>query len=190
MSDLAPTRLSAPAPGDSRRPLLVPLATRRATIQLAQALAPLLSPSDLVILEGGLGAGKTFFVRALGRALGVPTSERIASPTFALVHELSARALHIAHADLYRLEDSSELDQLGLRELRDQGALLLVEWGAPHESALGGDACRLTLGLHPAREACATGSGNGSWGIVARLDEALRSRHVRRGLRPPAAVGA
>jgi len=190
MSDRAPRWPGAPAAGDSDRPLRVPLATRRATIQLAQALAPILSPSDLVILEGCLGAGKTFFVRALGRALGVPPSERIASPTFALVHELSARALRIAHADLYRLADSSELDQLGLRELRDQGALLLVEWGAPHESALGGDACRVTLELHPARAACVTGSGSGSWGLIARLDEALRAGRIRRGLRPPAAVGA
>ena len=129
----------------------VELPTRRSTTRLARALAPLLGPGDLVVLAGDLGAGKTFFTRALGRALGVPAELPVQSPTFTLVHELPAR-IPIAHADLYRLgadaaeDPDGELAQLGLRDRRAEGALLVVEWGEPFVGALGGDALVIRLG--------------------------------------------
>lgn len=126
----------------------VPLPTRRATIRLANALATLLGPGDLLILSGDLGAGKTFFTRALARALGVSPSEPITSPTFTLVHEYEAR-LPMTHADLYRLGDEDELEHLGLRDRRGEGAVLVVEWGRPYEAALGGDALRIMFDLDP-----------------------------------------
>ena len=152
----------------------IALRTRRATIRLARALAPLLLPSDLVVLEGELAAGKTFFARALGRALGVPAAERIASPTFALVHELTGASLRIAHADLYRLGSEADLDQLGLRELRAQGSLLVVEWGVPYEGALGGDALRLSFRVGDQRSVRALGTGPRSAAIAAALDRTPR----------------
>jgi len=105
----------------------LPLPTRRTTIRLARRLALALEPGDVVFLEGPLGAGKTFFVRAACRALGVPSRLPIQSPTFALVHEHDAR-VRVLHADLYRLGDASELDEIGLREqLTDAGGS--GEWG-------------------------------------------------------------
>ena len=86
----------------------IALPTRRASTQLGRALGASLAAGDLVLLSGELGAGKTFLVRAALRALGVPGDERVTSPTFAIVHEHEAR-LRVAHADLYRLEDASEL---------------------------------------------------------------------------------
>jgi tRNA threonylcarbamoyladenosine biosynthesis protein TsaE len=115
------------------------LPTRRSTIRLARELAPLLRPSDFIVLAGDLGTGKTFFARALCRALGVPPKVEVTSPTFTLVHELAGR-LPIVHADAYRLKDESELLALGLRDARSEGALLLLEWGAPYAGVLGGDA--------------------------------------------------
>ncbi|MDI1443137.1 tRNA (adenosine(37)-N6)-threonylcarbamoyltransferase complex ATPase subunit type 1 TsaE [Polyangium sp. 6x1] len=123
---------------------IVPLPTRRATIRLACAVAAALLPGDLLILSGDLGAGKTFFTRALCRALGVPSAEPITSPTFTLIHEHAGR-LPIAHADLYRIGDEEELAQLGLRDRRGEGAVLVVEWGAPYAAALGGDALSVTF---------------------------------------------
>ncbi|HMI83944.1 MAG TPA: tRNA (adenosine(37)-N6)-threonylcarbamoyltransferase complex ATPase subunit type 1 TsaE [Polyangiaceae bacterium] len=114
------------------------LPTRRSTIRLAHRLAPLLGPADFVALSGDLGTGKTFFVRALCRALGVPPAVEVTSPTFTLVHEIAAR-IPIVHADAYRLENEAELLALGLREARSEGALLLLEWGAPYVDVLGGD---------------------------------------------------
>lgn len=124
--------------------LTLELPTRRATIQFAKRLATLLSPGDLVILSGGLGAGKTFFTRALARALGVPREQEVTSPTFTLVHELEGR-VPIAHADAYRLADEDELLNLGLRERRGEGAIVVVEWGEPYVEALGGEAVSITL---------------------------------------------
>jgi tRNA threonylcarbamoyladenosine biosynthesis protein TsaE len=115
------------------------LASRRATVALARRLAPLLAASDLVILSGDLGAGKTFFARALCRALGVPHDIDITSPTFTLVHELAGR-LPILHADAYRLNHPAEVVSLGLRDARGAGALLIVEWGEPYLDVLGGEA--------------------------------------------------
>ena len=136
----------------------VPLGTRRRTIQLARRIAPALVAGDLLILKGDLGAGKTFFARALCRALGVPSNTRVTSPTFTLVHEYEAR-LPIHHADAYRLADGSELAALGLREARAAGAVLLVEWGEPHLAALGGDALILGFSAPPERAVEITATG-------------------------------
>jgi tRNA threonylcarbamoyladenosine biosynthesis protein TsaE len=66
-----------------------------------------------------------------------------------LVHEHGEGRLRLVHADLYRLEQPSELEPLGLRELRARGAALLVEWGEPYHDALGGDALVVTLEAPP-----------------------------------------
>jgi tRNA threonylcarbamoyladenosine biosynthesis protein TsaE len=121
---------------------LLPLPTRRSTVNLARRVAEPLSGGELVVLAGELGAGKTFFARALCRALDVPTAIRITSPTFSLVHEYDGR-LPIRHSDLYRVREAREVDELGLADDRAQGAVLIVEWGVPFLERLGGDALLL-----------------------------------------------
>jgi len=98
------------------------------TLALAGALASLLEKGDVVGLEGGLGAGKTTFARGAVRGLGVPKGTAVTSPTFALLHQYEGR-LSIAHADFYRLAEEAELEELGVDELLDAGAVLFVEWG-------------------------------------------------------------
>jgi tRNA threonylcarbamoyladenosine biosynthesis protein TsaE len=113
------------------------LPTRRATLTLAHALATQLAGGDLLLLEGNLGTGKTFFTRALLRALGVPSEVRVCSPTFSLIHEYQCK-FPISHADLYRLERIADVETLGLAEAREDGHLVIAEWALPYAEALGG----------------------------------------------------
>jgi tRNA threonylcarbamoyladenosine biosynthesis protein TsaE len=85
----------------------------------------------MVLLTGELGAGKTTFVRGLAR--GTASIAPVASPTFQLVRVYPGR-VQLAHIDLYRIETPSELGDLGLDELLDQGAVV-VEWGDRLEAA-------------------------------------------------------
>lgn len=97
------------------------------TQQLAEALAAVARPGDVVVMAGDLGAGKTAFVQGFGRGLGV--SDRITSPTFTLVHVYDGGRLPVHHLDVYRLEQISEALDLGLAEMLDEGGVVLVEWG-------------------------------------------------------------
>jgi tRNA threonylcarbamoyladenosine biosynthesis protein TsaE len=117
-------------------PAVIPLATRRHTVRLGRALGRSLSPGDLLVLEGDLGAGKTFLVRAIARALGVPASVAVTSPTFTLVNEYAAR-VPLVHADLYRLGDADELVELGLLDRIGRDAAVIIEWGDRFADVLG-----------------------------------------------------
>ena len=104
------------------------LATEADTLALARTLAAALEGGDVIGLEGGLGAGKTTFARGTVHALGVSEDTAVTSPTFALLHHYEGR-LPVAHADFYRLADEIEVEELGVDELVEEGAVLLVEWG-------------------------------------------------------------
>lgn len=95
------------------------------TEHAGQLLGERLRAGDVVLLVGELGAGKTTFVR--GAARGTGSTAAVASPTFQLVRIYPGR-VQLAHVDLYRVENSAELRDLGLDELASQGAVI-VEWG-------------------------------------------------------------
>jgi len=109
------------------------------THAVAAAIAGLCRAGDLVVLGGEMGAGKTAFAQGFGRSLGV--SEPITSPTFTLVHSYelppgkSAAQLH--HADLYRLDRTTEVADLALEELAEYRGIVLVEWGDVVEAMFG-----------------------------------------------------
>lgn len=96
------------------------------TRELANALAALAKPGDLVLLAGDLGSGKTTFAQGFGAGLGV--QEQIVSPTFTLVRNYEGR-IPLVHCDVYRLDHLQEVIDLGLGEHLDDGAVALIEWG-------------------------------------------------------------
>lgn len=95
-----------------------------ATLAVGEMLASLVRPGDVITLSGDLGAGKTTLVRGLLKALG-HTGE-VPSPSFAIVQPYEEIEPPVWHADLYRLQDPSELAELGLDSLGD--SVLIVEW--------------------------------------------------------------
>jgi tRNA threonylcarbamoyladenosine biosynthesis protein TsaE len=113
-----------------------------ATRAVAAAVAELARPGDLLLLVGDLGAGKTSFVQGFGRALGV--TEQITSPTFTLARQYRGRLL-LHHLDVYRLEQLDEVLDLGLSELLDSEAVVLIEWGDAILPALPADYLEIHL---------------------------------------------
>lgn len=97
-----------------------------ALVAVAQALGRAMGNSGVVFLDGDLGAGKSTFVRALLRELGV--GERVKSPTYSLIESYALTELRAHHLDLYRIASADELEWLGLPDMFDGSALLLVEW--------------------------------------------------------------
>lgn len=97
-----------------------------ATAALGARLAAGLAPGDLVLLSGGLGAGKTTLARALVRALMGDAGLDVPSPSFALVQPYEGNGRTVLHADLYRIVDPREVDELGLFDRPE--AIVLVEW--------------------------------------------------------------
>ena len=118
---------------------MIDLATKTPddTRELAAELAGLAVAGDIVLLCGDLGAGKTVFVQGFGRALGV--TEVITSPTFTLVRTYTGGRLRLLHADVFRLDLTEEIADLGLPELIDDEAVALVEWGDKAEPVLPAD---------------------------------------------------
>ncbi len=135
------------------------LTDEAATADLGKRLAVQLQIGDVVRLLGDLGAGKTTLARAVIEALtGEPDAP---SPTYTLVQTYETHAGQtLAHADLYRLDDEGELDELGLDDALDHG-FALVEW--PDRAPSFAPANRLDLSLtetaNGAREALLTGHG-------------------------------
>lgn len=115
------------------------------TAELGARAAGLLRGGEILLLHGGLGAGKTCFVQGLCGALGV--AAEVVSPTFTLVNTYDGR-LRVHHLDFYRIGGDADLDDIGLPDLLDEvadgGAVLAAEWPGPLLRVLGG-APRLEL---------------------------------------------
>ncbi len=98
-----------------------------ATARLAEDIATALLPGDIVALSGILGAGKSVLARAAIRALAGQRDLTVPSPTFALRIEYPLARFAVTHVDLYRLTGDQEIDELGLEEALESGALI-IEW--------------------------------------------------------------
>jgi tRNA threonylcarbamoyladenosine biosynthesis protein TsaE len=97
------------------------------TIQRGREIARRLKPPVLVLLSGDLGAGKTALTKGIASGLGAAAEEEVTSPTFTLVHKYD-RGARVYHVDLYRITTSHDFETLGLDDIFDENAVVIVEW--------------------------------------------------------------
>jgi tRNA threonylcarbamoyl adenosine modification protein YjeE len=152
------------------------LLNETATAQLMADLALLIGPGDVITLSGDLGAGKTAAARAMIRYLAADDALEVPSPTFTLAQIYDLPPFPLLHADLYRVNDPSELEEIGLSPL-PEATVALIEWPERAAGALPADRIDIALSHRPAlgstaRAAEITGYGRAA-AQVARL-KALR----------------
>jgi tRNA threonylcarbamoyladenosine biosynthesis protein TsaE len=108
-------------------------ASEEETIELGHQIAHQLKRPCLVLLTGNLGAGKTTLTKGIVSGLGVAPADEVSSPTYTVIHEYGSDVYHI---DLYRLDRPEEVALLGLDEMFDRNAVMLIEWGEAYRRVL------------------------------------------------------
>jgi tRNA threonylcarbamoyl adenosine modification protein YjeE len=148
------------------------LVNETATAGLMADLALLIGPGDVITLSGDLGAGKTAAARAMIRYLAGDDTVEVPSPTFTLAQQYDLPPYPLLHADLYRIGDPGELEEIGLAPL-PEGTVALIEWPERAPDALPADRIDIAFSHRPAlgstaRAAEITGYGKAA-AQVARL---------------------
>lgn len=115
-----------------------------ATIAIGRKLSKALRAGDVITLSGPLSAGKTTLVRGLLKALG--HQGEVPSPSFAIVQPYESLKLPVWHVDLYRIDDPSELAELGLEDIREDG-VLIIEWPEHGDATAWPEALGLSLNV-------------------------------------------
>ncbi len=118
------------------------------TSRLGARLGGLLQPGDIICLNGEMGAGKTLFSQGIGRGWGA--EHRLTSPTYNLVHQhhRPSDGATLYHLDCYRLGDVSEVDTIGLDDILEADAVVIVEWASKIIEVLPEDHLWVALGVH------------------------------------------
>ena len=106
------------------------------TEKMGEILGQQLVGGEIVTLDGELGTGKTTFIRGMARGLGIPEAE-ITSPTFIFLREHRGR-LPMAHLDLYRIDSSNDLPDLGITDYLSSPWVVVIEWAERGEGFLRG----------------------------------------------------
>ncbi len=115
------------------------------TENIASVIAEKLKNGGFLALYGGMGAGKTAFVRGLVKSLCPECIELVHSPTFAIVNEYRGNDINIFHFDLYRLTDDDDLYSTGFYDYIEQGGITITEWSELFEDAIPEGALKLKI---------------------------------------------
>jgi tRNA threonylcarbamoyladenosine biosynthesis protein TsaE len=119
------------------------------TRAVGRQLALMLPTRGVVSLVGNLGAGKTTLTKGIVEGRGAAREEDVSSPTYTLIHEYGD-PISVYHVDLYRLETEEQVRRLGLEELFDKPALVLIEWGERFPDLLPSD--RIEIRISPGQD--------------------------------------
>lgn len=117
------------------------------TIELGRRIAQELPRRGVVLLIGNLGAGKTTLAKGIIDGFGAASPEEVSSPTFTLIHEYgpSSNGARVYHIDLYRLDTAAQVATLGLDEIFDREAVVLIEWGERFPELMPSDRIEIRL---------------------------------------------
>ena len=150
------------------------LANETATANLMADLALLIAPGDVITLSGDLGAGKTAAARAFIRYLADDPETEVPSPTFTLAQSYELPSWPLVHADLYRINDATELEEIGLSPL-PEGVVALIEWPERAPEALPADRIDIALSHRPALGSTARAAVITGYGKAAAQVERLQT---------------
>ncbi|MBI5323375.1 tRNA (adenosine(37)-N6)-threonylcarbamoyltransferase complex ATPase subunit type 1 TsaE [Bradyrhizobium sp.] len=150
------------------------LPNETATAHLMADLALLTGPGDVITLSGDLGAGKTAAARAMIRYLADDDELEVPSPTFTLAQTYELPPFPLIHADLYRINDASELEEIGLSPL-PEGIVALIEWPERAANALPADRIDIALSHRPALGSTARAAEITGYGKCAATVERLKT---------------
>ena len=145
------------------------------SIEFAKKIAAYLAPPSLILLKGELGSGKTLMAQGIASALGY--EDEVTSPTFNLVQEYRA-AQEIIHMDLYRLDKSEELIEIGFEDYLNRDAVILIEWPEIALSLIPADFIFIEIikKTNDKREIIISGEGKKAERLVERLFKNVNSR--------------
>lgn len=147
------------------------------TWRLAAAMGKSAFSGAVITLTGDLGAGKTAFVQGLARGIGVPEEYYVTSPTYNIINEYPGR-FTLYHADLYRIADPDELEEIGFFEIPGEGGVLAVEW--PERLTEGQLSVDLSIHLEPlgdtGRTITVIAYGLEAVNLISSLDHFLMNR--------------
>ena len=149
------------------------LPNETATAHLMADLALLTGPGDVITLSGDLGAGKTAAARAMIRYLADDEELEVPSPTFTLAQTYELPSFPLIHADLYRINDASELEEIGLSPL-PEGSVALIEWPERASGALPADRIDIAFSHRPALGSTARAAEIAGYGKCAATVERLQ----------------
>jgi tRNA threonylcarbamoyladenosine biosynthesis protein TsaE len=122
--------------------LVIETAKALETVELGQKIGRSLKPRDLLALYGNLGAGKTTLIQGIAQGLGV--KDYVTSPTFILINEYLGK-YPFYHVDLYRLNDRTEIEDLGILEYFEKDGVCVIEWAEKMEELLPANVKRIKL---------------------------------------------
>ncbi len=159
------------------------------TIALGEKCGELLTAGDVLVLTGDLGAGKTQFTKGIARGMGITAD--VTSPTFTIEMVYEGSVMPLYHFDLYRLNDSSQLDDIGLFDAMESDGPTVIEWGEQFADDIGDDRADVFIsrldgaGDANATDAATSDLGEGTGDISATSAEPLREirfvAHNKRG---------
>jgi len=115
------------------------------TVAFAKKIAKGLNPGDVIALQGNLGSGKTTFVKGIALGLGIEDAAQVKSPTFVVMH-MYKTLVPLYHFDLYRFEETSELEAIGFEDfIHDSRAISCIEWAEKAGREIPSDAYRIRI---------------------------------------------